>query len=159
MKLIMLVIIIGLAVTSFFYHGQATTAQEETAAMKLQAENVSKVVTDVRGDTTAVQKQLDDTARQLAETKEAARKLTEDQAQTIKQTQEQMQEQTEARAKQTAELEEVKKKLADNEAQLATLQTEFATAKAQATAAKDELTKLQEKNRLPPLGTTTGKKP
>ena len=155
MKLIMLVIIIGLAVTSFVEHGKATAALEETAAAKQQAENVTKMVTDVRGDANTAQKQLDDTARQLAETKDAAKQLTEAQAQAQKQ----MQEHTEAGAKQAAELEEVKKKLTDAEAQLATMQTELATAKAQTVVAKDELTKLQEKNRLPPLGTVTGKKP
>ena len=155
MKLIMLVIIIGLAVTSFVEHNKATTAQEEMAAAKQQAENVAKVTVDVRSDANAAQQKLDDTARQLGETKEAARQLGEAQAQAQKQ----MQEHTEASAKQTAELEEVKKKLADAEAQLATMQTELAAAKAQTVVAKDELTKLQEKNRLPPLGTATGKKP
>ena len=56
-------------------------------------------------------------------------------------------------------MEEIKKKLTDAEAQLATMQTELATAKAQAAATKDELTKLQEKSKLPPIGTTTGRKP
>lgn len=155
MKLIMLVIIIGLAVTSFVEHGKATAALEEAAVAAQKAENISRVTVDVRSDANTAQKQLDDTARQLAETKEAARQLTESQAQAQKQ----MQEHTEASAKQAAELEEVKKKLADAEAQLATMQTELATAKAQTVVAKDELTKLQERAKLPPLGSVMSKKP
>ena len=155
MKLIMLVIIIGLAVTSFVEHGKSTAAIEEAAALRQQAEFAGKVVQDVRSDTGTVQKQLDDTVRQLADSKEAARKLTEDKAAADKL----MEERTAEVAKEKAELEEVKKKLAEMEPQLSIAQTELAAAKALAAATRDELTKLQEKSKLPPLGTATGKKP
>ncbi len=154
MKLIMLVIIIGLTVTAFVEHNKSAAALEETAVAKQLAENIRQATADVRNDANAVQKQLDDANKQVTEGKEAARKLTEDHLQAQKQ----MQESTEASAKQTTELEEVKKKLADAEAQLATMQTDLATTKAQATVAKDELSKLQEKSKLPPLGTATGRK-
>ncbi len=155
MKLIMLVIIIGLAVTSFVEHNKAADAEAASALAKQMAENNASMVSGVREETSAAQKQIEDTARQLAESKEAARTLAEAQATAQKQ----MQEKTEETAKQVAEMEEIKKKLTDAEAQLATMQTDLAAAKALAAATKDELTKLQEKNKLPPLGTVTGRKP
>ena len=148
MKLIMLVIIIGLAVTSFYEHGRSTEAMDKAATMAQAAENAGRAVQDVRADTGTVQKQLDDANRQLAEAKEAARKLAEEKAIADRHTEER----TAEMAKQTAELEEVKKKLTEMEPQLSTAQTELAATKALAAAAKDELTKLQEKTKLPPLG-------
>ena len=155
MKLIMLVIIIGLAVTSFVEHGKSTAAIEEAATLKQAAENAGRVVQDVRADTGSVQKQLDDANRQLAEAKEAARKLAEEKTAADKL----LEDRTAEVAKEKAELEEVKKKLGEMEPQLSTAQTELAATKALAAATKDELTKLQEKNKLPPLGSATGKKP
>ncbi len=155
MKLIMLVIIIGLAVTSFYEHNKAADAEAKSALAMQMAENNASMISGVREETNAAQKQIDDTARQLAESKEAARTLAESK----EAAQKQMEEKAGESAKQLAEMEEVKKKLTDAEAQLAAMQTELATAKAQATATKDELTKLQEKTKLPPIGTTTGRKP
>ena len=154
MKLIMLVIIIGLAVTSFYEHGKATEAIEKAETQAQAAENAGCAVQDVRADTGTVQKQLDATDRQLADAKEAARKLAEDKAAAEKL----MEERNAEVAKSKTELEEVTKKLAALEPQLATAQTELAAAKALAAATKDELTKLQEKNKLPPLGSGTGKR-
>ena len=145
----MLVIIIGLAVTSFYEHGKATEAIEKAETQAQAAENAGRAVQDVRADTGTVQKQLDATDRQLADAKEAARKLGEEKAIADRH----IEERTAEMAKQTAELEEVKKKLAEMEPQLSTAQTELAAAKALAAATKDELTKLQEKTKLPPLGT------
>ena len=155
MKLIMLVIIIGLAVTSFYENGRAKEAIEKAETQAQAAENAGRAVQDVRADTGTVQKQLEATDRQLADAKEAARKLAEEKAIADRH----MEERTAEMAKQTAELEEVKKKLAEMEPQLSTAQTELAATKALAAATKDELTKLQEKNKLPPLGSATGKKP
>lgn len=155
MKLIMLVIIIGLAVTSFYEHGKATDAEAARVLATQMAENNASMISGVRDETNAAQKQIEDTARQLAEAKEAAKILTEAQAVAQKE----MAEKAEETTKKLAEMDEVKKKLTDAEAQLATMQTELATAKAQAAATKDELTKLQEKTKLPPLGTTPARRP
>ena len=154
MKLIMLVIIIGLAVTSFYENGRAKEAIEKAETQAQAAENAGRAVQDVRADTGTVQKQLEATDRQLADAKEAARKLAEDKAAAEKL----MEERNAEVAKGKTELEEVTKKLAALEPQLATAQTELAAAKALAAATKDELTKLQEKNKLPPLGSGTGKR-
>ena len=154
MKLIMLVIIIGLAVTSFYENGRAKEAIEKAETQAQAAENAGRAVQDVRADTGTVQKQLEATDRQLADAKEAARKLAEDKAAAEKL----MEERNAEVAKAKTELEEATKKLAALEPQLATAQTELAAAKALAAATKDELTKLQEKNKLPPLGSGTGKR-